>query len=204
MPYIKKGHYCEHCGRATKIPAKYCDTCRNNLTSIDLARSVFSYEDQALRLVARYKFYDSRYLKEYFAVELLNLMREQVIYGDAFTFVPMTKRGLKKRGFNQSQYLATELSRLTGTPVLDVLKKVKDTPHQVGLTKDERRENLNGAFALKERKVLEGKTIILVDDVTTTGSTGEVIAKKLKAGGAKKVILLTVASVGYRKNQGDN
>ena len=199
MPYVKDGYYCKHCGRPTKKETNFCDTCRDNLTEIDLGRSVFSYEGPALQMVARYKFYDSRYLREFFASELLALMRREVIYGDAFAFVPMTKKGLKKRGFNQSQYLAEELSRLTGTPVLDVIKKVHDTPHQVGLNKSERKENLNGAFALKERKILKGKTVVLVDDVTTTGSTGEVLAKKLKSGGAKKVILLTVASVGYRK-----
>lgn len=204
MPYIKDGYYCKHCGRRTQKETDYCDTCRNNLTEIDLGRSVFSYEGPALQMVARYKFYDSKYLAEFFASELLSLMRREVIYGDAFVFVPMTKDRLKKRGFNQSQYLAEELSRLTGTPVLDVIKKVKDTPHQVGLGKEDRKENLNGAFALKERKILQGKTVILVDDVTTTGSTGEVLAKKLKAGGAKKVILLSVASVGYIKEQGDD
>ena len=180
--------------------------CKNNLTAIDVGRSVFSYEGQGLRLVTTYKFHGRRYLKNFFAEELYKIYIEDGIRDfspDLIVYVPMTKKAERRRGFNQGLWLAEEFSKLTRIPISHSIIKIKETPHQVGLNRKQRLENLDGAFHLKSRKEFLGKTVIIVDDVTTTGATAEKIAQKLKSAGAKRVILMTVASVGYIKNQGE-
>lgn len=204
LPFISKGNYCRHCGRKTAIMTNYCDTCKNVLTAIDLARSVFSYEDDVVRLVTGYKFRDYRYLKTFFASEMVKKVRESNMTADLITFVPMTAKAIKNRGFNQSEYLARELSKRLGLPLLSVLEKVKETHKQVGLSRNERLKNLEDAFRVTDKTLVEGKCVLIVDDVTTTGATAEVLATRLKKAGAKLVYLISIASVGDIKKEGDN
>ena len=114
---------------------------------------------------------------------------------DNIVAVPMTIKALRKRGYNQSLLLAEKLSIKTGVKILDCLTKIKETPKQATLKRLERIKNLDGAFRVTDKKAVEGKRILIVDDVTTTGSTAEVLASRLKRAGAKQVFLLTVASV---------
>ena len=109
-------------------------------------------------------------------------------------YVPMTEKALKKRGYNQSKLLAEALSLKTEVPVLDCVVKVKETKRQATLKRGERLKNLKEAFRVCDKKAVKDKTIVLVDDVTTTGATAEVIAERLKSAGAKLVYLITVAS----------
>lgn len=102
--------------------------------------------------------------------------------------VPLHKKKLKKRGFNQAEELAKELSKFLRAPVLnDVLVKIKKTPAQAELKKEQREENIKGAFFCREPGLLQGRKILLVDDVFTTGSTMEEIARLLREAGAKQV-----------------
>ena len=77
----------------------------------------------------------------------------------------------------------------------DGIIKVKETKRQATLSRDDRLKNLKGAFRVKNKKEIKDKTVLIVDDVTTTGATGEAVAEKLKKAGAKAVYLLTVASL---------
>lgn len=200
LPFIEKGDYCKHCGRKTKSPENYCLTCKNVLTETDLMRSVFNYEDVIVKLISDFKFKRAEYLKDFFSDELYKLFVKENIECDFITFVPMTKESVKKRGYNQTELLANELSIKTGISVKNVLIKTKDTLHQVGLKRKERFDNLNGSIKLVNRKEVKDKTVLLIDDVTTTGATAEIISSKLKSGGAKRVILLSVASVAFIKD----
>ncbi len=204
LPFISKGNYCRHCGRKTAIMTNYCDTCKNVLTNIDLGRSVFSYEDDIVRLVTGYKFRDNRYLKTFFATEMCKKVKDADITADLITYVPMTDKAKKQRGFNQSEYLARELSKRLGLPLLSVLEKVKETHKQVGLSRNERLKNLEDAFKVTDKKLVDGKCVLIVDDVTTTGATAEVLATRLKKAGAKQVFLISIASVGDIKKEGDS
>jgi predicted amidophosphoribosyltransferase len=91
------------------------------------------------------------------------------------------------------------LSAKAGVEFVLLANKIKVTPHQVGLKRKERFDNLQGSFKLIDNSLVKDKTILLVDDVTTTGATAEVLSKKLKSGGAKRVYLLTLASVAVIK-----
>ena len=115
--------------------------------------------------------------------------------GEALVPVPLHRRRLRDRGYNQSALLAKELGTLMQMPVApDVLERTRDTPPQVSLTREERIRNVEGSFACPER--VEGKSFILVDDVITAGSTLSECASALKAAGASSVWGIALARQG--------
>lgn len=198
LPFNNKD-ICFHCGRKVSVPTNNCVTCKNKLVSIDKGRSVFEYKDEIAMLIQKFKFENKRYLAKAFAFYLEKEYLKGYFNADFITYIPMSDKRLKERGYNQTELLAKELSIRVGVPVKQVLQKEKETPHQVGLTREERFKNLSGSFKVINKKELTDKTVLIVDDVTTTGATGEVVAELLKRKGAEKVYLLTVASVGEVK-----
>lgn len=115
--------------------------------------------------------------------------------------VPLARRRLAERGFNQAELLARQAAALTGLPVLPVLQKIRETPPQTGLSREQRQANLSGAFALclasKNRpEVPAGQSVILVDDVFTTGFTTGECARVLLSAGVKEVYVATLAVAG--------
>jgi len=115
---------------------------------------------------------------------------------DAVIPVPLTVRGLRERGFNQSLLLAKTFSDETKTPlIMDGLLKEKDTVPQLGLSKKERRLNLKGAF--RTARKFQGMRLLLIDDVMTTCSTADECSKVLLGAGAVEVMVLTLARANY-------
>lgn len=109
--------------------------------------------------------------------------------------VPLHRKRVKERGYNQSALLAKILSGKFNIPFnLNILYKIKATPTQVSIkNRRDRLENLIGSFNIVGNNAIDGKNIILVDDVTTTGATMAEASKTLKTAGAKKVVALTIA-----------
>lgn len=101
-----------------------------------------------------------------------------------------------QRGFNQSDLLARALAKHCGLPVWRALQRVRGTASQAGLSHTGRRKNVNAAFAC--RRDLNGKSVLLIDDVLTTGATAAACASALKRAGARHVAVLTVARVDRR------
>ncbi len=194
LPY-NDSHVCDHCGRKVVAPEKYCTTCKGVLVSLDKCRSAFVYEYPINYLIKSAKYDGNKYLLNLFADYLAPLYYKNYFNADYICFVPMTKKAQKKRGYNQSQILANLLSAKVNVPVLDCLVKTKDTERQAKLGRVERLKNLDGVFKVSNKPSVKDKTLLLVDDVTTTGATSEVIAKALKKAKAKNVYLLSVASV---------
>jgi ComF family protein len=115
---------------------------------------------------------------------------------DVLVPVPLHPRRLRERGFNQSELLAHELAQRVAQPVCaDALVRRVDTAPQAGLTAAARRRNVVGAFAVKRKASVAGRTVVLVDDVLTTGATAIACATGLRQVGASEVRLLTVARV---------
>lgn len=113
---------------------------------------------------------------------------------DLVVSVPLSRGRLKERGFDQSLLLAKGFARRSALKLGEgVLEKVKETPPQVGLSGKERRQNLRGAFAVKEPEAVKGKKVLVVDDVFTTGATLSEVSKVLLKAGAKEVFAITVA-----------
>lgn len=108
--------------------------------------------------------------------------------------IPLEKRKLKRRGFNQAEEIGKELAKFFKIPLINnVLIKTKETLPQVELSEKEREDNIKGAFSYQQPALVKDKKILLVDDVYTTGSTMEEAAKVLKKAGAKEIIGLVVA-----------
>ena len=184
---------CLTCGRATVDSVEVCSSCDG--WAVDLARSVFTYDDGAAKLVQKLKYSGAKYLADIIAGYMAKVYVKNSFAPDIMTFVPMTDKELYERGFNHSEALAKSLAKKFDIRVIDLLIKKEDTKNQVGLTTEERRKNLKGSFVLSDPKAVEGKKILLVDDVLTTGATSGEIASVLKANKAASVYLLTVASV---------
>jgi competence protein ComFC len=130
--------------------------------------------------------------------ELSELKRMENFENPLIIPVPLSPRRYKERGFNQSEVLARKIiekdKEKIFTLVTNALVKTKDTPNQADIKdRGERLKNLSGSFALKDNSLIKDKNIILIDDVTTTGTTLLEARKILKQGGAKKVIAFTVA-----------
>jgi ComF family protein len=119
-------------------------------------------------------------------------------FADAFDAViplPVTEKRLKKRGFNQSFIISEEISRLTGRPIAyDTLFKIRETHDQFTLSREERRKNVRGAFAIRtEGDRAKGMRLLLVDDLYTTGSTAREACKALLSLKPRGVIFFALA-----------
>ena len=187
------GAICPFCGRKLK-EAGACLDCKQTPLEVDKARSCFTHEGEAARLVVRYK-RGEKFLFRTLADLALPLLNAEFSEADALTFVPMTKKSERARGYNQSRLLAEELSRRSGKPLLTVLGKVKDTAAQKTLGRKEREENLKNAFRVTDGQAVKGKRLLLIDDTMTTGATASELALRLRRAGAAEVDLLTFTSV---------
>jgi len=118
------------------------------------------------------------------------LVKEQ----DLLTSVPLHWRRRLRRGFDQAGLLAQRLSRFLQIPLSDRnLRRIRATASQTGLSESKRRENVRGAFRVRRPDEVEGKRVLLVDDVMTTGATASECARTLLSAGAKDVSVLVVA-----------
>jgi len=128
-------------------------------------------------------------------IEYFQLLDNRPNFTD-FTIIPapLEKRKFKRRGFNQAEEIAKELSHFWGIPLFSgCLIKIKETIPQVELSEDERKENIKEAFSVKNNQGIKNKKILLVDDVYTTGSTMEEAARVLKIAGAREIIGVVIA-----------
>lgn len=108
--------------------------------------------------------------------------------------IPLDKKRLRWRGFNQATEISKELSKNLNVPLVsNCLAKIKEVQPQTKLTAEERKENVKGIFKCKKPEVIYGKNILLVDDIYTTGSTMEEAARVLKKSGARKILGVVVA-----------
>jgi len=163
----------------------------------DAAYSYGGYEGPLRDLVHLFKYRRVRSLEKPLGrMVALALPREEQV--DLIIPVPMHWWRKWNRGFNQAELLARVVARRTGIPAARVLKRGRRTPAQAGLSLAQRRDNLTGAFRVPVRKRVEGRRVLLVDDVLTTGATASACAAALKRAGARSVVLLTLARVDRR------
>ena len=195
------GHICSKCGRAVGEEYPVCLECKADMPLYDAARSAFRYEGDVVRMIKNFKT-GGRWLAEPFAEQMLPLLRADFKEADFLVHVPMTDAARKRRGYDQALLLADALAQLSGLAhERELLVKTRDTPSQKELTRRERAENLLGSFRVHERVKCRGKTVLLVDDVLTTGATASACARALKGAGAKRVWVLTAASVPARREE---
>jgi ComF family protein len=162
------------------------------------ARAVARYDDVARRLVHRLKYGDRLELARALATMMVRSGAELLAEAEVIVPVPLHRWRLWWRRFNQAMALASVVSKASGVPCDPfLLARVKPTKPQVGLSKAQRGENLQGAFRVpaEARPRLEGKRVLLVDDVLTTGATANAASRALLRGGARAVDVLAFARV---------
>lgn len=169
--------------------AHVCGDCVSNPPPFSSVVCYGIYSDNLATAINIMKFSGIKRLSKSLARLLLEL---DIPDSDVIMPVPMTKRALLKRGFNQSLLVAKEVSIKKGIPIdIDSLQKRKDTFPQVGLKAEERLKNLKGAFSVEGD--VKGKRILLLDDVMTTGATLQECSKALLKAGAVDVKGLVLA-----------
>jgi ComF family protein len=174
-----------------------CALCRGGLRGFDAAYCFGAYEGELRKLIHLYKYGRIKTLARPLG-DLLAAALPRDREFDAVVPVPLHWRRQWQRGFNQSELLARAIARRTGVPVVKALRRVQATVAQASLSNTSRRRNVAAAFRCKRPLLVEGKRILLIDDVMTTGATAASCAQALKRAGARKVTLLTVARVDRR------
>lgn len=174
-----------------------CGLCRYGLNSFDAAYSFGAYEDELRALIHLFKYGKVQTLAKPLGKLLASVLPRDQRF-DLILPMPLHWRRRWNRGFNQSNLLAREIARRTGVPLRKVVRRVRNTTAQVGLTNAKRRDNVARAFRVKPRQALGGLRVLLIDDVMTTGATAGACATALKKAGAKHVTLLTLARVDRR------
>ena len=198
---------CPKCGRpfASDISLSYspdhlCSECRDTKTYFDRAAAVGAYEGTLAEAIHLFKYRHKKGLGR----ALGRIMVEHISSNPSlFTLpsiiaipVPLHPKRLREREFNQSLILTKEISNVFKIPILvDNLHRILWTRPQIELKGEERLVNVKGAFALKNHKAIEDKSILLIDDVYTTGATVRECSKVLKKAGAKEVYVFTLARV---------
>ena len=163
------------------------------------ARAVAHFDDgPARRLVHRLKYGDRLELAQTMGAWMARAGDELLAEADVLVPVPLHRSRLVRRRFNQSALLARAVSARCGVPVdVDALTRVKATPAQVGLTRTQRALNVQGAFRVEQaqRAAIQGRNVVLVDDVLTSGATINAASRALLRGGARRVDVLVFARV---------
>ena len=173
---------------------KDCPECRGHDYAFTRVIAACTYSGVAKDMIHAFKFQNMKNISTLILQFLIQKFENEYkdIRFDYIIPVPLHKRRLQERGYNQSAILAEELSRLTGYPfAADILQRVRYTESQALLCADARRINLNRAFRVNSE--LNKATVLLVDDVLTTGSTLHECAKILRKHGARRIYALVFA-----------
>ncbi len=186
---------CDHCGKYLEEDENICCECREQPPPFAICRAVGPYKDSYRVAIKVLKFF----VKKNVSYTMGNLMAERVKKEERFwpidliIPVPSSELSLTQRGFSQTLLLARQIGRSLGVKVeTEVLMRRKENlPHQRGLSRDERIKNLTGAFYLMKKERIANKSILLVDDVFTTGATVRECSRVLMEAKTKKIAIIT-------------
>lgn len=210
---IDQNKICNECwGKCTFITKPYCSICshpfeyetdENSICGACVASkplynraiSIFKYDDYSKKLIHKFKYKDQLHILDYFTNLILNMGKEVLDQADIIIPIPIHKHKLLKRGYNQAALLAMQIAKkreISYYPQL--LTKNTNTPPQAGLNKSQREKNIKNSFQLNSSlaKQIEGKRILLIDDVITTGSTISECCKILKKAKPGKIFVLSL------------
>lgn len=191
--------YCHKCG----VPFEYtigekalCGRCMQHKPAYTEARAVMRYDENSRSHILALKYGDKTQLAPIYGEWLMRIALEYKHRAHYILPVPLYYTRLLGRRYNQAALLAYALAKYMDLPVLpDSLVRIRKTPKQAGFTRRQREDNVRGAFRVREKKrdQLKGKSVILVDDVMTTGATLEACARNLHDAGVRDVYVVTIA-----------
>lgn len=187
-----QGHRCATCGEPQLRPTECCAACQLRPPSYTAVRNLAVYRGVIRDCIHALKYDNNRGLGEFFSDWLAALVVEMGWSTDVVMPVPLSEKRMTERGYNQAACLAKPLAACLGLCYHPFgIERTRDTPSQVGLSGEARRQNVIGAFkALPE--IVANKRVLIVDDVMTTGSTMEACAQALRAAGSWEVYGLTL------------
>lgn len=190
---------CRICNRSLRHNPNLtiCDECARDLRSFEKSKSLFAYAGTVKRIIHDYKYCNKTYYYKLFSYLLIEFMKEnRYINFDYITAVPLHKIKQRKRGFNQSRLLATQIGKYFNIAYIDTLKRINNTDKQSNLSRYARQKNLENVFDIADNKIptlINGADILIIDDIFTTGTTVNECSKILKQHGANRVFVLTIA-----------
>ena len=200
LPVISTPH-CPICYRSIRTRGdenRICGYCKlDSKRIVEKVVALYEYRDGARELIHRYKYDKYQFLSVFFAENLFEQVNESdILEGvDWIVSIPLHWTRKRWRGFNQAYKIARYISKKTGIPLLPAkyFKRIKKTTPQVILNAEHRKKNIRGAFELNKKIRFENSSVVLIDDVLTTGATSNECARILKKAGAKKVNILVLA-----------
>lgn len=199
------GRTCEKCGKALQdtYRGRLCYDCMTHEHSFARGYSCVTYGMYERQMIFGLKYSGRSYLAEKFADMLYDRICCEDVAPDGIIPVPVSRRRLRERGYDQAALMAEGLGRRWQVSVLTgILRRDKNTPFLRGYAPTEREEILRGAFSVAPGGIrrIQGKRILLIDDIYTTGATADACSEVLLEAGAEEVSLLTLASGGNRKS----
>ena len=189
---------CGKCGRVLANEAEFCDTCIRNERAFVRARSCYVYEGAPKKFVYRLKFGVRRYLAAFIAEAMVDRYLDCGFECDCVVAVPLSAKRKRKRGYNQAELIAEELSSRLKLPLIDgALVKTKENKSQAKLKRREREENVRGVYEVTSPETFKGRRVLVVDDVMTTGATLGEVSRVLYKAKARSVEALTYCSTRF-------
>ena len=187
---------CMQCGKPVrKKEQEYCYDCAHTHHYYDRGMAVWLHKDPVSHSIYQFKYHNQREYGKYYARIMAEHCGDFIrrIHPEVLIPVPLHAKRYRKRGYNQALILAEELGRLMCIPVAEELVvRVKNTRPQKQQDHRNRKENLRHAFALRYR-IRKVKSVLVIDDIYTTGNTIDQIARILKNAGVEKVYFLTIS-----------
>lgn len=195
---------CAICGEPAEgsvIPSGLCLRCAAETPSFAEAHAPYVNEGELRELILAFKYAGARYLAGTFARMMAEALREHAHWFSSRDFllvpVPMDRKKLVSRGYNQAEELALLLGREIETPCIQLLKRRQDKTPQASLSREQRLRHVRKLYSVDARKIrrhdIQGRHLLLVDDVLTTGATANACARLLLRAGASAVSVLTLA-----------
>jgi len=191
------GSNCDKCGKYLEEGKTLCADCGQNPPQFEIARAVGPYEEPYRIAIKVFKFMGRKHLAPQMGTMMAGKVQAEPRFGstDLVVPVPISQDSLQRRGFNQTDLLARQVAKELGVKMDNsIIVRVKETPHQTELSREEREKNLLCAFEVRDKKKVLDKSILLVDDVYTTGSTGRECTRVLVEAGAARVCIITWAT----------
>ncbi len=187
---------CKKCGKPVRFEEQeYCYDCAKRRFSYEQGKSIWLHKEPVSTSIYQFKYHNRRIFGKYYADEMYRLYGEWLkrCRIDVIIPVPLHKKRRRKRGYNQAEILARELSKKSKIPVnaKAVVRSGKTTPQKM-LDRRQRKKNLQDAFCVTKHWEKQ-KHVLVIDDIYTTGSTIDALAGKLREKGAEKVWFLTIS-----------
>lgn len=203
--------YCHFC-LEEKTENYICDNCFNRLEFINGTKELDNgkcyyplfYNNFIKEIIKKFKYSKDSYLVKALAQILYKHIKDKNLEFDYITYIPMYPADEFDRGYNQSELLAIYLAKFTKNSIIKLSKKIKSTKHQNKLDKKFRMLNLDGAFRVSKKFQIDGKKVLIVDDLVTTGTTFNKLSEEIKKVYNVDLVFLAITSGRYDEGEMDD